>query len=890
MDSLITSIEILFKNNQPQKKLSDYFRIIKLVNINDNDFIKLGFGANENFSLDEINNLWSKLQEDWFFDTDNNKTKSEFNLLQHFNKQVITEIDLQPFVNYEHLLRWRKLSFSLGEDLFTTANFAYLDTKSFRKRYFFAWRPVAFTTNNRLKKLLEDGMAENHFHLKGSAPLFEISWIALMNKITGNYKKFVLLENDIKLNGIKSHSFSMDNDQLEVLVYKAAFIRMHLFKCVNEIENSLNSKVLEDLSFYLSYPANKSDSINLIINLDKIQQEINALKLIFGFSFPSGEIADYAIPKNIHDQNFKGSFILTGERKFLYDCFKLIYSQNSTFSNYVPLFHSYLLIKSRFREELIQINKRVGFSNFLKYQDRKEWFVPKESLYEDALIHMAITDSLNFQNIKSFETRITPKNTASEIHSSISKIKKIVTKKLNNSNSDIFVKSIVKENTTNKNAKYFHVLHFIKEKDTIQSNYENSTELEKLITIPRHHQLRKKLKVQARAIMEYRDSFLPDSAIVKGIDAASSEFDARPEVFAVAYRYLKNHKILGRYNHLKSEIKEPRLFATFHAGEDYYDIIDGLRTIDEAIQFLNLSQGDRIGHGIVLGIDAKEYYDFKGKKILLPKEILLDNIVWLLSKARKFGITNFDSELNKLEKLYNGLFREIYSDHFLLPEDKKRHFPYSVFYDSWKLRGDDPELYLEDYCINPANKNINQELTYWGRCKINHRYPTSNNIRKSHDVRFLYNQYHYNVDIKKYGKKIKEFFITDSYIKLVREIQTNYMATIKSLNLGIECNPTSNYLISTFDKYSKHPIINFYNLGLETDPEKIKNCPQLFVSINTDDQGIFGTSLENEFALMAIALEKEKDENGKPKYNPTMIYNWLDNIRRMGLEQSFDVD
>jgi hypothetical protein len=74
---------------------------------------------------------------------------------------------------------------------------------------------------------------------------------------------------------------------------------------------------------------------------------------------------------------------------------------------------------------------------------------------------------------------------------------------------------------------------------------------------------------------------------------------------------------------------------------------------------------------------------------------------------------------------------------------------------------------------------------------------------------------------------------------------------------------------------------------LETDFEKIKECPQLFVSINTDDQGVFGTSLENEYALLAIAMEKEKDKKGKPKYSQTMIYEWLDKIREMGLEQSF---
>ena len=38
----------------------------------------------------------------------------------------------------------------------------------------------------------------------------------------------------------------------------------------------------------------------------------------------------------------------------------------------------------------------------------------------------------------------------------------------------------------------------------------------------------------------------------------------------------------------------------------------------------------------------------------------------------------------------------------------------------------------------------------------------------------------------------------------------------------------------------------------------------MWVSINTDDQGVFDIKLENEYALIARALEKQVDKNGKP--------------------------
>ena len=263
----------------------------------------------------------------------------------------------------------------------------------------------------------------------------------------------------------------------------------------------------------------------------------------------------------------------------------------------------------------------------------------------------------------------------------------------------------------------------------------------------------------------------------------------------------------------------------------------------------------------------------------------MDNVVWLLAKIRKFGISINRNEVNRLEKLFESLYYELYSHNF---DDenriKNKHIHHTTFYDAWKLRGDDPYLYLDDLDSN-VYKKIN--LTYWERCRINEEYPRNKNLRNQIDLKILYQQYHFNSKIKKKGKEIKQFEITHAYMELVEQVQHNMQHELKNRNIAIETNPTSNYLIGTFKRYAKHPITKFFNLGLEMDAGLIKKCPQLSVSINTDDQGIFSTSLENEYALMAIALEKEKDEEGNLKYNSAMIYEWLERVRLMGLGQSF---
>ena len=99
---------------------------------------------------------------------------------------------------------------------------------------------------------------------------------------------------------------------------------------------------------------------------------------------------------------------------------------------------------------------------------------------------------------------------------------------------------------------------------------------------------------------------------------------------------------------------------------------------------------------------------------------------------------------------------------------------------------------------------------------------------------------------------------------------------------------SSNVLISTFRKYENHPLLAFFNRGLPVTAEENDNCPQLSVSINTDDSGVFCTNLEMEYAFMVRALEMVEDSNGKPRFTTNDIYTWIDRIRQMGLDQSFN--
>ena len=119
-------------------------------------------------------------------------------------------------------------------------------------------------------------------------------------------------------------------------------------------------------------------------------------------------------------------------------------------------------------------------------------------------------------------------------------------------------------------------------------------------------------------------------------------------------------------------------------------------------------------------------------------------------------------------------------------------------------------------------------------------------------------------------------------------MQEGIAEILKQLGIMIECNPSSNYLIGSFERFDEHPILRFNNMNLLTSEGKpVSDGYCLSASINTDDPGVFDTSLENEYAIMASCLEEAKDAEGKNRYQRNSVYQYLNEIRKEGLKQSF---
>lgn len=62
---------------------------------------------------------------------------------------------------------------------------------------------------------------------------------------------------------------------------------------------------------------------------------------------------------------------------------------------------------------------------------------------------------------------------------------------------------------------------------------------------------------------------------------------------------------------------------------------------------------------------------------------------------------------------------------------------------------------------------------------------------------------------------------------------------------------------------------------------------QLRVSVNTDDLGVFDTSIENEYALLFGALCAKRDSEGNMLFSHDEILAYIDHLRIMGNDMTF---
>ena len=251
-----------------------------------------------------------------------------------------------------------------------------------------------------LNEMFTKPMADLHFHLNGSSMNFELNWLSLMNKTCGWGRQFGRLSH--KQNVALALTDGYGEEDLYLSVMKAAAIRMVLFDYVVKGKNAggVPSRLMTEARAII-----EADSAQKALpHMKVLDMEKQGMRRMYGKRYIgddlSARIPDYAISDQLVKAMNKADkdYVLTvmcGERWLMYEMFRDIYERTNINKEIVGWFYAYLVLKSNFRTEIVQMNRIVGFDNFAKYEERKSLFIGDRSVYASLLSQMAAMSFLH---------------------------------------------------------------------------------------------------------------------------------------------------------------------------------------------------------------------------------------------------------------------------------------------------------------------------------------------------------------------------------------------------------------------------------------------------------------------------------------------------------------
>jgi adenosine deaminase len=356
------------------------------------------------------------------------------------------------------------------------------------------------------------------------------------------------------------------------------------------------------------------------------------------------------------------------------------------------------------------------------------------------------------------------------------------------------------------------VPHFVKQTHKVER--EDFFSGEKLRAICRDAKVRRESDQRARALVALIQRTPGLETLIRGIDAASNERHAGPEVFAPVFRRMR-HAGIRRF--------------TYHAGEDFVHIVSGIRAIHEAVVFLDFNAGCRIGHGTASGLDPKAWWQAVSGYVVMPAEERLDDLVF----AREMLLSNrahIDS-LPLIEAEIQRLSMKIWSEPRITPD---------LLAEAWKLRSLDP------LAQNVSVEDVDPNRRFEARCFANARLFNANAL--NHFLR------RHGVDAK--GEELKAaredvVVAQENDVlrpKVIRAIQNAVLRLLRERSIAIETLPSSNLRISIHKSYDDHHAQNWLGLGKKPVEGPVS------VVIGSDDPGIFATGLRLEYAHFSRML------------------------------------
>lgn len=492
------------------------------------------------------------------------------------------------------------------------------------------------------------------------------------------------------------------------------------------------------------------------------------------------------------------------------------------------LLHIYLLLQNQYYRLLVQGEDQYGFDQFQKftYTNLRDP-VEKQYLARFQQMHGA---NPSVSKVGWLEGRFAPKKTVLANQSMLTSVLGGYLEYLLQGNSsdadtprssslskilhmlETFQPSLQNPNHR-KNHKLTLVAHFPKKIWDWQSKKEKSY---------RHYGLRKDLVAQGNALMGVVNRWPLLKNWVTGIDAAANELHASPEVFAPVFRVCHHHGFTHR---------------TYHVGEDFPHLISGLRHVTDALQLLDLKEGDRIGHGTAFGIAPSLWLSRMPPKIVVSRgEWMLDLLcAWSLLRTHPSAQLETRRIELSITEMASYVFNQDISTISLENVMRLRglHVPYVLASDkdpawSWQHASLSDAWREEARIVDQArrtNGRLLKLLTQWltGNGDLWHRSEELISVEANY---------------------------LDANTLLL--LQQSVMRLLAERNVVVETLPTSNVRISQYETFAEHHSLRWMKApGFAVDGD-----PDIMISLGSDDPGVFANDLNGDFYQLYAVLQQ----------------------------------
>lgn len=76
-------------------------------------------------------------------------------------------------------------------------------------------------------------------------------------------------------------------------------------------------------------------------------------------------------------------------------------------------------------------------------------------------------------------------------------------------------------------------------------------------------------------------------------------------------------------------------------------------------------------------------------------------------------------------------------------------------------------------------------------------------------ARELYFRYHFDKNVRIKGDEVINFTLSNDYINVIKMLQDKMIHELTNRHIIVECCPTSNLKIGSFNRYDEHPMYRF---------------------------------------------------------------------------------